>query len=197
MGNSLLHRDAFYIGGDWASPCGDETLTVVSPSTEEAVGSLPVAIPADVDRAVDAAQKAFTDGPWPRMAAKERAQILARAAELLTERSPDIVAVTTDEMGCAVSQAPQAQTGLVAPLFRYYSELLGSFDVERTVVSGERAGLVTQEPVGVVAAIVPWNAPVDAGGLEDGTRPRGRLHPGAQAGAGGAVEQLRPGRGPP
>ena len=160
MGSSLLHRDAFYIGGAWVAPCGEETLTVVSPSTEEAVGSVPVATPADVDRAVDAASRAFTEGPWPRMAPSERAGILARAAELLAERTPDIVAITTDEMGCAVSQAPQAQTGLVAPLFRYYSDLLGSFDFERTVVSGERAGLVTQEPVGVVAAIVPWNAPV-------------------------------------
>jgi aldehyde dehydrogenase (NAD+) len=160
VGNSLLHRDAFYIDGDWASPRGEETFTVVSPSTEEAVGSLPLATPPDIDRAVDAAQKAFTEGPWPRMAASERAQILSRAAELLAERSPDIAAVTTDEMGCAVSQAPQAQTGLVAPLFRYYAELLETFELERTVVSGERAGLVTQEPVGVVAAIVPWNAPV-------------------------------------
>ncbi len=160
MGSSLLHRDGFYIGGAWVAPCGEETLTVVSPSTEEAVGSVPVATHADVDRAVDAASRAFTDGPWPRMAASERAGILARAAELLAERTSDIVAVTTDEMGCAVSQAPQAQTGLVGPLFRYYSDLLGSFDFERTVVSGERAGLVTQEPVGVVAAIVPWNAPV-------------------------------------
>ncbi len=160
MGSSLLHRDAFYIGGAWVAPCGEETLTVVSPSTEEAVGSVPVATPADVDRAVDAASRAFTDGPWPRMAPSERAGILARAAELLAERTPDIVAVTTDEMGCAISQAPQAQTGLVAPLFRYYSELLGSFELERMVVSGERAGLVTLEPVGVVAAIVPWNAPV-------------------------------------
>jgi acyl-CoA reductase-like NAD-dependent aldehyde dehydrogenase len=160
VGDSLLYRDAFYIGGDWAAPCGEESLTVVSPSTEDAVGSLPVATPADIDRAVDAASKAFTDGPWPRMPASERAGILTRAAELLAERSPDIVRVTTDEMGCAVSQAPQAQTGLVAPLFRYYADLLGSFELERTVVSGERAGLVTQEPVGVVAAIVPWNAPV-------------------------------------
>jgi aldehyde dehydrogenase (NAD+) len=160
VGSSLLHRDAFSIGGAWVAPCGEETLTVVSPSTEEAVGSVPVATPADIDRAVDAASRAFTDGPWPRMAPSERAAILARAAELLAERAPDIVAVTTDEMGCAISQAPQAQTGLVAPLFRYYSDLLGSFDFERTVVSGERAGLVTLEPVGVVAAIVPWNAPV-------------------------------------
>jgi aldehyde dehydrogenase (NAD+) len=160
VSNSLLHRDAFYIDGDWAAPSGEETFAVVSPSTEEAVGSLPVATPADVDRAVDAASKAFIDGPWPRMAAGERAQILERAADLLTKRSSDIVAITTDEMGCAVSQAPQAQTGLVAPLFRYYADLLSSFDFERTVVTGERAGLVTQEPVGVVAAIVPWNAPV-------------------------------------
>src|SRR5258708_12212428 len=63
-------------------------------------------------------------------------------------------------MGCAISQAPRAQTGMVASLFDYYSELIAAFEFERQVMVGDRAGLVTNEPVGVVAAIIPWNAPV-------------------------------------
>ncbi len=63
-------------------------------------------------------------------------------------------------MGCAISQAPQAQTGMVARVFDYYADLLGTFELERTVLTPDRAGIVVHDPVGVVAAIVPWNAPV-------------------------------------
>jgi aldehyde dehydrogenase (NAD+) len=157
----LLHRDAFYVGGGWASPAAGERLEVVSPSTEEVVGSVPLAVTDDIDRAVDAAGRAFTAGSWSRRPPAERADVLDRAAELLAARSDDIAAITVDEMGCAISQSGRAQTGLVAPVFRYYADLLRSRDDERYVSTPDgRAGLVTQEPVGVVGAIVPWNAPV-------------------------------------
>jgi acyl-CoA reductase-like NAD-dependent aldehyde dehydrogenase len=86
--------------------------------------------------------------------------MLARVAELLRKRATDIAEVCVEEMGCAISQAPRAQTGLVAPVFDYYAELIRSFEFERDVTAGESAGRVSELPVGVVAAIVPWNAPV-------------------------------------
>jgi aldehyde dehydrogenase (NAD+) len=156
----LMYRREFFVGGRWVPPAGTERFGVVSPSTEEVVGEVPVATAADIDRAVAAARTAFDDGPWPRLAPAERADVLARAAELLRKRTDDIAGITVDEMGCAISQAPTAQTGLVAPVFDYYAQLIRTFEFERTVRAGDRAGLVTQEPVGVVAAIVPWNAPV-------------------------------------
>ncbi|MCB1016692.1 MAG: aldehyde dehydrogenase [Acidimicrobiales bacterium] len=155
-----MHRDAFWIGGEWVAPAGGARFDVISPSTEAPVGSVPEATTADVDRAVAAARAAFDEGPWPRMTPDERADVLARASELLAERVPDIAGITVDEMGCAVSQAPRAQTGMVAPLFAYYAELIRTFELERVVLTPDRAGIVTQEPVGVVGAIVPWNAPV-------------------------------------
>jgi acyl-CoA reductase-like NAD-dependent aldehyde dehydrogenase len=160
MDDRLMYRDEFYIGGRWVAPAGDERLTVISPSTEERVGEVPLATIDDSNAAVAAARAAFDEGPWPRMAPEERAEALARAGDLLRKREPDIAGVTVDEMGCAISQAPRAQTGLVATLFDYYAELIRTFDFEREVVTGDRAGLVTNLPVGVVAAIVPWNAPV-------------------------------------
>jgi len=156
----LMYRRELYIGGGWVSPAGSGRLAVISPSTEEVVGEVPLATDADIDRAVDAGRAAFDEGPWPRMAPDERADVLSRAAELLRKREADIAGITVDEMGCAVSQAPRAQTGLVAPVFAYYADLIRTFELERHVRSGDRAGLVTNEPVGVVAAIVPWNAPV-------------------------------------
>jgi aldehyde dehydrogenase (NAD+) len=156
----LLDRRAFFIGGTWVAPSATERFGVVSPATEEVVGHVPLAEPADVDRAVVAARRAFDEGPWPRTPPAERAEVLRRAAARLRERTDDIARVTVTEMGCAISQAPQAQTGMVGRVFDYYADLLRTFDLERAVVTGDRAGLVVQDPVGVVAAIVPWNAPV-------------------------------------
>jgi aldehyde dehydrogenase (NAD+) len=160
MDQRLMHRREFFIGGTWTAPAGTGRLDVISPSTEEAVGEVPAATTADIDRAVAAARSAFDDGPWPRTSPGERAAVLGRAAGILRKRVSEIAGVTVDEMGCAISQAPQAQTGMVAPLFDYYAGLIRGFEFEREVIAGERAGLVTNEPVGVVAAIIPWNAPV-------------------------------------
>jgi aldehyde dehydrogenase (NAD+) len=160
LDDRLLHRDRFYIGGEWVEPAKPEFFDVVSPSSEEVVGRVPNATSADIDRAVAAARAAFDDGPWPRMDPEERSAVLARAADHLRQRTSDIAQVTTEEMGCAISQAPAAQTGLVAPVFDFYASLIRTFEFELHVAMGDRASLVTLEPVGVVAAIIPWNAPV-------------------------------------
>ncbi|MBL7496809.1 aldehyde dehydrogenase [Frankia sp. CNm7] len=160
MSESQLYRRTFYIDGAWAEPAGTETLDVISPSTEAPVGGVPAATTADIDRAVAAARAAFDDGPWPRTSPAERAEVLTRAAAELRKREDEIARVTTDEMGCAASQSKAAQTGLVAVVFDYYAELIRSYEFERLVTAGPRAGIVTSEPVGVVGAIVPWNAPI-------------------------------------
>jgi acyl-CoA reductase-like NAD-dependent aldehyde dehydrogenase len=155
-----MYRREFFIGGTWVPPAGGGRFPVVSPSTEEVVGEVPLATAPAADRAVGAARAAFDDGPWPRLAPEVRAGVLARAAELLRKREADIAGITVDEMGCAISQSRQAQTGMVAALFDYYAGLIRGFAFRREVTAGERRGLVTYEPVGVVAAITPWNAPV-------------------------------------
>lgn len=160
MDSQLVDRRAFFVGGRWVEPAAPQRFGVISPSTEEVVGRVPLAVPADIDRAVVAARDAFDHGPWPRTPPAERADVLRRAARLLRDRTDDIAWVTATEMGCAISQAPQAQTGMVSRVFDYYADLLGTFELERRVVTDDRAGLVVHDPVGVVAAIVPWNAPV-------------------------------------
>ncbi len=160
VSDRLMFRREFFVGGVWVRPAGEERFPVISPSTEAIVGEVPVATTTDIDRAVAAARIAFDEGPWPRMSATERADALTRAAEILRKRETDIAAITVDEIGCPVSQSRQAQTGMVAALFDYYAELIRDFAFEQTVTAGDRCGLVTREPVGVVAAVVPWNAPV-------------------------------------
>jgi acyl-CoA reductase-like NAD-dependent aldehyde dehydrogenase len=159
MTSELMYRPEFYIGGQWVKPAGTGVQKVVSPSTEEAVGEVAEATTADIDRAVAAARTAFDEGPWPRMSPAARADVLARAAEILKARTPEVASVLVDEMGIAISQAPM-QMGLVGPVFDYYAGLIRGYEFDRPVVRGDLAALVTSEPVGVVAAIVPWNAPV-------------------------------------
>src|SRR5512139_4240135 len=118
-----MYRREFFIGGAWRSPAGGDRLGVVSPSTEQVVGEVAVATTTDIDRAVDAARSAFDDGPWARMTPGERADVLARAATVLRKREAEIAGITVDEMGCAISQAPRAQTGMVAALFDFYAGL--------------------------------------------------------------------------
>ncbi|MGV9386265.1 aldehyde dehydrogenase [Nonomuraea sp. NPDC003707] len=159
MDDRLMYRREFYVGGEWVKPAGGEVLKVVSPSSEEVVGEVPVATAEDMDRAVAAARAAFDHGPWPRMTPDERADVLVRAADLFRRRGAEIAAVLVEEMGVAAGQAP-FQTATVTPVFEYYAQLIRGYPFDRVVRSGGLAGLVTSEPVGVVAAIVPWNAPV-------------------------------------
>ncbi|MDT3441417.1 aldehyde dehydrogenase [Pseudofrankia sp. BMG5.37] len=160
MSDPLMYRRTFYIDGAWVEPSSTEVLEVISPSTEEPAGAVPLATTADIDRAVAAARAAADEGSWARTSPAERAEVLSRAAAELRKREDDIARITTDEMGCAASQSKAAQTGLVAVVFDYYAELIRSYEFERVVTAGPRAGLVTSEPVGVVGAIVPWNAPI-------------------------------------
>jgi acyl-CoA reductase-like NAD-dependent aldehyde dehydrogenase len=152
-------RESFYIDGEWAAPAGSERQDVISPSTEAVVGSVPVATNADIDAAVAAAARAFATGPWPHTPAAERADAIDRFADLLVKRIDEIAAATVEEMGVGIGQAGRS-LGLVKPVFDTYAGLARTYGFEREVRAGDRVGLVTNEPVGVVAAIIPWNAPV-------------------------------------
>ncbi|PJE27188.1 Geranial dehydrogenase [Pseudooceanicola marinus] len=152
----------FFIGGKWVAPKGDKTLEVISPVTEQKVMEYPEASTADVDDAVAAARDAFDNGPWPRMSPKERAGYLRKVADNIEARLDEIASSWTGQMG-----APISLTKILAPqnvtLFRYYADLIDSnsysFTDERERADGGRV-VVAKEPVGVCAAITPWNAPM-------------------------------------
>ncbi|MET8143874.1 aldehyde dehydrogenase [Sphaerisporangium sp. NPDC005288] len=155
----MLQHDRLFIGGDWVAPSGTATIDVVSPHTEEVVGRVPDGAPADMDRAVAAARQAFDHGPWPRMSMAERAEVIGRLAGLYAARQAEMAELITLEMGSPITFSQLAQAPQPLGMLQYYSELGKSFAVEE-----ERPGLfgpvtVRREPVGVVAAVVPWNVP--------------------------------------
>jgi acyl-CoA reductase-like NAD-dependent aldehyde dehydrogenase len=156
----VKHPDCFFIDGQWVKPAGKGTLDVISPVTERVVMRFPEATPADVDRAVAAARKAFDSGPWPRMSAEERGKALLKVAELLKARLPELATTWTTQVGAPISLT-RYLSGQPPELFEYYGNLIQSYKLvdERTGGHGERV-CVVKEPVGVCAAITPWNAPL-------------------------------------
>jgi aldehyde dehydrogenase (NAD+) len=157
MDDRLMYRNEFYVDGGWAAPAGTEHLDIVSPSSEQVVGGVPVATNEDIDRAVAAARRAF-EGPWARMARADRAAVLGAAAEQLRKREADLIGVQVDEMGIPVSSA-RGQCSILPPVLDYYADLATSYAFERDEVIGSSVATVVRDPVGVVGAITPWNGP--------------------------------------
>jgi betaine-aldehyde dehydrogenase len=136
-------------------------VTVTDPSTRDTVGVAALGSPADVDAAVAAARESFDGGEWSRANPAERAGVLHKAADLLEDRLPDMADLLTRELGCPLWFGEGAHASNAFRHLRYYADLVGSTDVEETRVDdGGAVSVVTQEPVGVVAAITPWNSPL-------------------------------------
>jgi aldehyde dehydrogenase (NAD+) len=152
--------EKFFIGGKWREPISKDRLKVFSPVTEEEILSYPEAGRADIDLAVAAARDAFDNGPWPRMEPAERAKYLRKVADLLTERLDDIAEAWTLQVGAPISLTKKL-VGQNPTLFNYYADLIETYPFvdERKRDDGGRVRVV-KEPVGVCAAITPWNAPL-------------------------------------
>jgi aldehyde dehydrogenase (NAD+) len=157
---SIKNPHAFFIDGKWRKPAGGGKLEVISPVTEEVVMTFAEASPRDVDAAVAAARGAFDNGPWPRMSPQERGAALLKVAANLKARLPELAQVWTTQVGAPISLT-RYLSGQPPELFEYYGKLIQSYSLvdERRGGHGERVRIV-KEPVGVVAAITPWNAPL-------------------------------------
>lgn len=158
---SIAHPKEFYIDGQWVKPLGSHNLEIVYAATETVVARPPEASVEDVNRAIAAAKKAFETGPWARMSFDERAEKLFKVAEIMQRRAGDFAKSWTLEGGAASSLAgPASYAGFA--FFSYYANLIKNrtFEEIRPQSMGEGVGIIVKEPVGVVAAIVPWNAPL-------------------------------------
>jgi aldehyde dehydrogenase (NAD+) len=156
----LAHPDRFYIDGQWVRPATTATFAVVDPSTENVAFRIAEASSGDMDRAVAAAREAFDRGPWPNMPHAERAGYLRAFADGIRRRAADLSWLWTSEMGILHSYAQAGMPGF-ADIYDYYADFADTFEfVERHPPAQGNVGLLIREPVGVVGAIVPWNAPL-------------------------------------
>ncbi len=155
----LRHPRAFYIDGRWTSPSSNASFDVSDSATESVFLTIAEAQEADAHQAVAAARRAFNDGPWPRLSPVERGQWLHKLADALEGSSSAISESWSREVGTVALGASLAGQVLPATL-REHAGYAESFDwVSHRVSATGEAGLLVSEAVGVVAAIIPWNAP--------------------------------------
>jgi aldehyde dehydrogenase (NAD+) len=162
---TTLRNYQLYIGGEWVEATGDDGLDVINPATEESIGAVPQASIADVDRAVAAARRAFEEGAWRKLKPRERSDALLRFMQTVADRRAELVDLIIAEAGAArwVADALQFETG-----FRYaqwFAERTASFPFEDPLppqagARGLGQGVILKEPIGVVAAITPFNFPL-------------------------------------
>jgi acyl-CoA reductase-like NAD-dependent aldehyde dehydrogenase len=156
----LAHPDKLYIGGAWVPATSGRTIDVINPASEELYVTVAEAGADDMARAVAAARQAFDQGEWGRLAPPERSRWLHALADAIDARVEDFAAIWSCEMGVVFAMA-KAMSGGLSATYRAYAEIAATFAFveERPTVSGAKLGLLAREPVGVVGAIVPWNAP--------------------------------------
>jgi aldehyde dehydrogenase (NAD+) len=158
-GVNVQHSDKVWIGGEWQSAHSGRMIELVSPNTEAVIGSVAEADEADMDAAVAAARDAFDTGPWGRMGPAERLPYLKAMADHLEKRIGEIAHAWTLQMGGLTSfGGPMTVGGVMG--FRGIIAMAEGFEfVEKRPSVAAAVGLVAYEPVGVVAAIAPWNGP--------------------------------------
>jgi acyl-CoA reductase-like NAD-dependent aldehyde dehydrogenase len=162
----IRNADRFFIGGQWVAPSSDATIKVIDPGTEELYFSVAEAQAADIARAVGAAREAFDNGPWPRLTHEQRAGYLRALAAEVRKTGDDVAQVWPREAGVIFPAAKFAAAGAAAS-FDYYADLAATFGWEEPSRSARGGfGLLVREPVGVVGAIIPWNAPMPQIGMK-------------------------------
>ncbi len=149
-----------FIDGRWVDAASGETMETLNPATGEVLARVPRSGQVDVDRAVAAARRALS-GPWGRFKPAERQLLLLRVADLFDEHWDELSLSDTLDMGKPLVRA-RADKGRVTGMLRYYAGMATALD-GRTIQNsqpGELLSYTVKEPIGVVGAVIPWNAPV-------------------------------------
>ena len=157
-----------FIDGAWADATDGATFDQVNPATNEVVTTFALGTVADVDRAVRAARVAFDEGPWPRLHAKDRKAILGRLVELITRNGDELNRLQTLENGMpiAFSSMSVVSSAMAAAVFDHHAGWIDKICgqtypcYEASPTGADVQVLSFREPVGVVAAVIPWNAPM-------------------------------------
>lgn len=151
----MIERTTLYIGGRWLTPSSSGTLQVTDSNTGDLYATIPAGSEADVNAAVSAARAAFPR--WSRTSSADRARFLQKVSDGLLNRSNELARLIATEVGTPLKACSLVQVAAPVNSWAYYSKLSQEFGYEARVGNS----LVVREPVGVVAAITPWNYPLN------------------------------------
>ena len=152
-------RSRMFIGGKWRDAASGATMPVMNPATEEVITAVPSAGQSDVNAAV-AAAKAALSGPWGTMSARERGALIWRMGETLGERLDVVARLETRQNGKPIVESRNIDVPAAVECLQYYAGWADKIHGETIPVRGNYLVYTMREPVGVVAAIVPWNFPL-------------------------------------
>ncbi|MFI6652698.1 aldehyde dehydrogenase [Streptomyces sp. NPDC050529] len=157
--SELVEHGKLFIGGELVDPLGRDVIEVISPHTEQVIGRVPHAAEGDVDRAVAAARQAFDHGPWLRMTLDERIAVVTRIKDAFAVRYEEIARVISSENGTPYTSSVMVQALAAMMVWDAAITVARTFPYEERRDGALGPLLVRREPVGVVAAVVPWNVP--------------------------------------
>lgn len=149
------------IGGEWVAASGGATSPVVSPFDRASLGTVPRSTREDARRAIDAAREAFDRGPWPRLAPRARSEVFLKAAQILQQRLGEVAELESRNQGKTIKQAADADLPFSIDNLVFYAGAGRTLEAKNPgEYTGEGTTILRREPVGVVAAITPWNYPI-------------------------------------
>ncbi len=149
-----------FIDGQWVESISGATFTTINPATEAPLTQVSEARAEDVDRAVKAARKAFTGGPWPAMSPADRGRLLWKIGDLLESRLEEVARVETLDSGKTITEASRVDVPMAADCFRYFAGFATKIEGETIPARGPFFNYTLREPLGVVGQIIPWNFPI-------------------------------------
>jgi len=155
-----IRQTLCFIGGQWIPAESGKTFDTFHPATGEVIAQVAEGDEADVDKAVSAARKAFDEGPWRTMDARERGAIMYRLADLIEAELEDLAALETLDNGKPISDSLAADLPLTIDCLRYYAGYADKIHGQTIPVRGNYFTYTKKEPVGVVGQIIPWNFPM-------------------------------------
>lgn len=154
-----MHTSEVFVGGQWRPPVSGETYATINPATEEVSAQVAKGDERDIDLAVQAARRAFDQGPWPRMAAAERARVLWKLADLITANLDEMARLESVNTGKTLFDSGKVELPFAAEVFRYYAGWTTKIHGETLNLRDNAFTFTLRQPLGVVGAIVPWNFP--------------------------------------
>jgi aldehyde dehydrogenase (NAD+) len=154
-----MHTDQVFIGGQWRTPASGDTYATINPATEEESARVAKGNERDIDLAVQAARRAFDEGPWPRMAAAERSRVLWKLGDLILANLDEMARLESVNTGKTLFDSGKVELPFAAEVFRYYAGWPTKIHGETLALRDGAFTFTLRQPVGVVGAIVPWNFP--------------------------------------